>query len=279
MRRPGTTCVTTASPNDSGTLVCGRTFSASERYHAHSNISSKAQSGIELVIFPGESRRDDGTFMGTIYVLGANGEHYPMAGGPRKKHKDRGGHSAGPTPAGHYILDYAEHHTSGGWPASVIPWGAPLREAGKEVEYYADGHWIPATGPNGRVVAAARAFVARDHRKFSHAELDAAVRSEYLYTGPNNSLPKEYRLNDFGKWSWNLKKHGRRTVYYIHTTPANEDQQAARESGQAASLVLEQSHGCIHILPSDRDEMMRKGFLFHGRRVEIRSYREWKPVK
>lgn len=37
------------------------------------------------------------------------------------------------------------------------------------------------------------------------------------------------------------------------------------------------SHGCVHIQPVDRDEMMRKGYLKKGVVVEIKPYGEVGP--
>ena len=81
-----------------------------------------------------------------------------------------------------------------------------------------------------------------------------------------------WNLNDFGKWSWNLKKYGQRTPYYIHTTPADEE---ASETHRR--FLLTQSHGCIHIYPDDRDEMMRKGYLKAGINVEVKAYGQQGP--
>jgi lipoprotein-anchoring transpeptidase ErfK/SrfK len=80
-------------------------------------------------------------------------------------------------------------------------------------------------------------------------------------------LLPSWNLNDFGNWSWNLMQGGHRTAYYIHTTP---DDEAATQARQR--FVLSQSHGCIHIRPTDRDEMMGKGYLKQGVEVEIMPY-------
>jgi hypothetical protein len=68
-----------------------------------------------LLIYPGERTNAKGTVVGHIYVfVGDKVTSYDMAGGPppNKGYKDGGGHWAGVTPAGHYILDHAEHHTT-----------------------------------------------------------------------------------------------------------------------------------------------------------------------
>ena len=89
---------------------------------------------------------------------------------------------------------------------------------------------------------------------------------------PGGTLKPSWDLNDFGKWSWNLLKHGARTAYYIHTTPDDERATAAHKG-----FLLSQSHGCIHIRPLDRDDMMKKGYLHSGREVEVKHYGEKGP--
>ena len=43
--------------------------------------------------------------------------------------------------------------------------------------------------------------------------------------------------NDFGGWSWNLKKNGHRTPYYIHTTPDDEAATLAARRSTCSSLM------------------------------------------
>ena len=80
--------------------------------------------------------------------------------------------------------------------------------------------------------------------------------------------------NDFGKWSWNLKRSGRRTVYFIHTTP-----DAEFAAANNTRYELEQSHGCVHIKPEDRDEMVSRGYLQAGTEVEVMPYGTMGPPR
>jgi hypothetical protein len=236
--------------------------------HSRHNIEMK------LVVYPGETTRPDGTTIGSIYVVGGEGEKYPMAGGPPpgKGRRDRGGHTAGQTPAGDYVLDHAEHHTTKRWPASVIPWGAALREEDGEVQYEVNGRWITATGRHGTVAEATRDFLNRDGRKATDTDLDAAIRQEILFTGPGGTLPSTYAMNDFGNLSWNMKKKGQRTAYYVHTTALNEAQEASSQVGAIVPVVLDQSHGCIHITPADRIDMVTNRYLKAGRKMTVKKY-------
>jgi hypothetical protein len=243
-------------------------------------LTSPSHKKIKLVIYPGEGRRGDGTTIGTIYVVGGHGEKYPIAGGPPpgKGHKDRGGHVKGRTPEGTYVLDGPEHHVTRNWPGSIIPWGAKLRESGGVVQYEVKGKWYNATGHDGAVVGATRLFLHRDGRHATDKEIEAAVRAELL-NGPDGALMPVYKKNDFGKWSWNLKRHGARSAFYIHTTPENEAQQEASTPAKPVPVVLEQSHGCVHVRPADRDDMIKKGYLKPGVEVEIKPYADIGPPK
>jgi len=74
-------------------------------------------------------------------------------------------------------------------------------------------------------------------------------------------------MSSWTKWSWNLKKNGHRTPYYIHTTP---DDEAATLAGTA--FDLQQSHGCVHVRPLDRKEIMKTGAFKAGVAVEVKPY-------
>jgi hypothetical protein len=238
------------------------------------------QTRISLVIFPGEKtvHHSEGgahdVAMGHIYVRGGHGESYEIAGGPpRQGPKGPGGHSAGPTPAGHYILGSREHHTTLGWPASSVPFGARLRlGADGEVEFL-DGTWKKATGPLGETTKAVRTWY-QNSKKHVPAPSAINLEARAYFFDSRGKLFDEWKLNDFGRWSWNLRLPNRqRTSYYIHTTPENESATdgAATEAAKAM-VLLEQSHGCVHIRPKDRDKMVHKGYLKAGIEVEVRPY-------
>lgn len=82
-----------------------------------------------------------------------------------------------------------------------------------------------------------------------------------------HGLVRSWTYNDFGKWSWNLKRNGRRTAFFVHTTP---DAELAVLNN--VRYELEQSHGCVHIKPADRDEMMNHRYLKAGTVVEVMPY-------
>lgn len=91
--------------------------------------ASKVAGRIRLVVYPGEFTTVTGVTLGHIYVLNGSEEKYEIAGGlPPDPKRGRGadGHYADATPTGKFVLSAAEHHVTQNWPASVIPWGAPL---------------------------------------------------------------------------------------------------------------------------------------------------------
>jgi hypothetical protein len=227
-----------------------------------------------LVFFPGE-RHVGSTTLGTIYVEGGNGERFSAAGGESKKYKDRGGHTAEPTPAGHYILGSKQHVVTRSWPKSVIPYGATLRlNPANEVQYQGkDGAWHLATGPKGDVTVAEFAFQHRDGLKPKLADVVARVRGWFIDPATNALLQTTWERNDFGRWGWNLRRQdGSGTAFFIHTTPRNE-----HDSDAGRAVKLANSHGCIHLLPKERDAMVAAGYLASGVEFEVRSYTETGP--
>jgi hypothetical protein len=249
-----------------------------------SKLKPPTQQKAKLVIFPGEvtftvTRHDrNGKLVkrtearGSIYVVNGGGEVYTMAGGPPpgQGYNDVGGHTAESTPAGNYVLDREEQVVTSSWPNSVIPWGADLRETNPgngiiEVQYAVGSQWRTATGRYGTVSQANWQFLLRSGKRVTFDKADAEVR-EWFYR-PNGSLFSKWIRNDFGPSGWCLKDHGERTSFYIHTTPEEE-----WEAGTNKPVILTGSHGCIHITPSDRDEMVKKHYLDKGVEVEVRKY-------
>jgi hypothetical protein len=228
------------------------------------------------VIFPGERsdrvvrrRGLEQITMGTIYVVVGTEvvDRYECAGGPPPGHgfKDKGGHSGGATPTGRFVLDHAEHHVTMNWPASSIPWGAPIRETEGIFEFQRGGHWVAATGPHGAVTRAQMLWKLRSGEPVTVADADAAARTAFFE--PDGKLITVWLRNDFGKWSWNLRRNGKRTAIYVHTTPEDELAAATR-----SRLHLAQSHGCLHIQPADRDRMMAKKYLHAGVAIRVMPY-------
>lgn len=237
---------------------------------------------VRLVIYPYENRTYQAlsgngivtVYAGAMYVVNGHQERIDIVAGPipSQNSKGEGGHIAESTHDGIYVLDRAERHTTINWPASVVPWGAPIRENNGIIQYQIGNQWRDASGPRGTVTQATRLFYARtpDAHK-TPQDIEETVRDIFV-NDRTKQLMQVYEGNDFGKLSWNLKRNGRRTAYYIHTTPDCEINTANGDE-----VVLLQSHGCIHIRPVDRDWFMQAGYLRQGITVEVRKYGEVGP--
>jgi hypothetical protein len=231
------------------------------------------KSTLRLVFFPGE-RSPDSRVLGTIYVVGGDGDAIPAAGGNlgHGKYPNDGGHSYGPTPAGHYTLGPKRHVVTPTWTKSAIPWGATLRlNMHGEVEYRDDsgkGGWHTVTGPTGVLTLAHLNFERRSKKHITLAQAVTAVRDALVDPVTHTLRFTTWEFNDFGRWGWNLRHHGHSTPYYLHTTPETEANPAA---------LLVNSHGCIHIRPADREKFLGKGYLEEGVEFEVRPYTEKGP--
>ena len=62
------------------------------------------------------------------------------------------------------------------------------------------------------------------------------------------------------------------TDQFVHTTPKEEWAVANK-----LEVQLDNSHGCIHIVPTDRKTMMDAGYLDEGVEFEVRPYTEKGP--
>lgn len=254
---------------------------------------------VRIDFFPGETM-DGNVARGRFYVHVRDKlvKTYEACGGPppERAYADRGGHSADPTREGSYVLDAAEHHTTDSWPTSTIPWGARIRlRPDQDLEFSRDDGrtWLPGTGPNGVVTRAWIAFEQRTRAGAAAAanaqhkgdpgwkqvtpapltpdEITAIINGSRQFFYRDGQLLPTWEMNDFGNWAWNMMASSSRglsrTDLYVHTTPQNEQATAANQPFQ-----LTQSHGCVHIRPRDRDEMMTLGYLQKGVRFVVKKY-------
>ena len=98
----------------------------------------------------------------------------------------------------------------------------------------------------------------------SRARRLQAVKSSRMSVSSMGATPSQF--NDFGPTPASMiNADGEHSNMFIHTTPADE------RDGQAGT-PLTQSHGCIHISPEARQEMLEMGFLQKGVSVEVRGY-------
>jgi len=76
-----------------------------------------------------------------------------------------------------------------------------------------------------------------------------------------------------------LTSNGIRTSYYLHTTPGDEAFYNAPVDRDIIPVLVGHSHGCVHILPHDRDEMLQRGYLRQGIHVQVMQYKQKGPPK
>jgi hypothetical protein len=194
-------------------------------------------------------------------------------GGPPVKEARGRGERMGrePTYSGVFVIDGIAPYKTNTWPRSKIPWGTPIREsrakAGR-IEYQEpSGKWRPLVikGKDGELTAN-----------------DLIGIYEFRY-GLSNGFPKTWFLNDFGpkaiRYYRDRNKNRRRDANeplegeMIHTTDYNEAQSEHYE-GKPSEVELDESHGCIHIRPIDRDIFIATDAFRQGMTLIIHRYDE-----
>jgi hypothetical protein len=179
---------------------------------------------------------------GRLYVKvgGKVVAQYRARGGPPRKIQDLGGHTADPTQGSYTVGKQQVGFTTSSWSNSTIPWGAHVRSGGSGFEWRNQGEsrW--------------------------HADSADAVGGEWDRLPDAGDGEKVWNQNDFGKMAFRLQGS---PGFYLHTTPETE---AEAEVGE--EVVLAHSHGCVHLDPSQRDEMIAKGYLQAGVRFVCKKY-------
>ena len=94
-----------------------------------------------------------------------------------------------------------------------------------------------------------------------------------MFDEKTHKVKESWDQNDFGNWGFDMTQNGKRTQYFVHTTPTDEHDSAAHEADKKEpDVTLANSHGCVHIKPVDRAEMMTKGFLQAGVKMSVKKY-------
>jgi hypothetical protein len=250
-----------------------------------------ADDEIKLVFYPGENPltgesgvrypdpkdpRDRGYAIGTIYVIPTY-DKYQACGGPPvlRPIPDDEGHMIERTPKGVYVLGPPERYATSSWTDSAIPFGAKLRDCNHVVAYQNEegGPWRAASGPKGALTVAWRRYLSQKYGRSLTADEESDLSADtYRYFLNHGKLMSEFKGNGFGEWAFNLTQGGKRTGYFLHTTPEDE---AQTERGKA--YVLNNSHGCIHIRPFDRRHLMALSYLRQGVQLEVKGYEERGP--
>ena len=166
---------------------------------------------------------------------------YRARGGPPSPLYDDAKHVAAATTPGAYKLGPAHAHVTSNWYFSQLPWGAEIRKNGDGYQYRWPGSfgWSWATtNPAGTL-------------KMPLDESDFEGLPEVIRDGVTYLV---WNKNDFGPIAWNLVP----SDIYVHTTP---DIEGEVPHPPGTPRTLPGSHGCIHIDPRERDEMMNRGYL------------------
>ena len=190
---------------------------------------------------------------GVIYVE-FNGnivDRMEARGGPPFSMKDGPKHTSDPSQAGTYTLGVGKSVVTSSWAHSQIAWGAPLQAVDGEIQFKNPGEaWKWATGPK--------------------RQIKGEIARHYFHEDKNPAKPvaKEWRHNDFGATGFRVEGS---PGLFIHTTPQTEDQLTKL----GPELALDHSHGCLHVQPAKRNELMKEGYLQKGVTLVIKKYTEW----
>ena len=169
-------------------------------------------------------------------------------GGPWM-HMRKEGHNIDPSKPGTYTLGGGAPVITSWWVFSQLADGTPLRDttdAGGNpvVEFQRGGRWVRTT---------------KLAKPITRDDILAAEKDN----GRPEAIPTVWDLNDFGQEGWHVGD----TDMFLHTTPDTEDEYAKKLPEK-----LGFSHGCVHIKPSDRDMLIRNGWLRRGVRIKIHEY-------
>ena len=208
--------------------------------------------------------------------------------------KDKDGkHSAGLTTPGKFKLHHAGMHVSNSWNFSKVKWGVRIKESpATDDVLYEDppGQWHSV-----------RKKLFGEHATAKNSDVIYVLMYLYERIAPNcpTRLPSTWIFNDFGHATWYMvkvndspetesKPKARQMLLskpvapprpkihneFIHTTQRNEYQ-----TSHLRRVILEYSHGCIHVKPHDIDEMAEKGYLKVGNWFIVHKYNEKPSIK
>jgi hypothetical protein len=197
----------------------------------------------------------------------------PARGGPWVSSPDiaNPGHTADPTKAGTFTLEQGKPIVTSAWRFSQLANGTPLKDAGDHVEFERDGKWRSMdklAKPISRLDLRKTSMVMELLRQvrtgaITAADFQAEVSAKQA-SGDWGDVPDTYQLNDFGTVGFTLSGSG---GDIIHTTPISDDPLQSLLPGD-----LTFSHGCVHILPADRDKLIEAGVLRGGVKITVRPY-------
>ncbi len=186
---------------------------------------------------------------------------YRGEGGPRVAYTDSSGNEATPTRKGEYRILRTEAYQTPTYGWSRLAWGTELQDQPKKNDVYfknSKGNWSSLSKEYG---------LTRDQVLDSHQRLYGT-----------RSVPATWVFNDFGKQAVRYYRDVNSNQKYdpkvdelmsdmLHTTP---DDEAEVSKGQPA--LLGESHGCVHIDPTERDQMSKAGAFAPGTTFIVHGY-------
>jgi hypothetical protein len=175
-----------------------------------------------------------------------------------------------PTPAGEYRLVDPEPYITPTWPNSRIKWGTPIKASPVDPTDV----WYLQSVRQGRENWAS---MKRDFGMTRNEILDAHAE---VTQKPTSQLPGQWMVNDFGplavRFYEDKNRNGRLDPPFeklsgamFHTTPQNE-----AETRAGVAPKMENSHGCIHLNPRDRDTLVGMKAFKAGVKLIIHTYAE-----
>ncbi|MET4084065.1 hypothetical protein ABIB40_004039 [Pedobacter sp. UYP30] len=198
---------------------------------------------------------------------------YDAHGGPSTIQKGSDGNDMTPTTAGRFVIQSIAKHVSYGRYAfwSGVAWGTPMMTKDGVTLIKKGNAWTKLSSVN-------KIFGAY---KDNESKLTMLLMFEYqtLYNIPRNLSPRFWVFNDFGHVSvkyfkdtnHDWKMDGKEHILgdFIHTTPGDE---ASTSKKQNFNLV--ESHGCIHVKPTEIDTMIGNGYIAKGLTIEVHPYND-----
>ena len=167
-----------------------------------------------------------------------------------------------PTTPGSFVIHSMQQYTTPSWPASKIKWGTALKVVNNDVWYQLpSGKW-------GSI-----------NQLFSINNAKQVIKDLYFSYYKSYTVPNTWVFNDFGPIAIRYFKDlngngvldGGETLSgeMMHTTPLNEAQTKIGDP-----VKLEESHGCIHLKPTDRDQLKANGMFLPGTSFIVHRYDE-----
>ncbi len=192
---------------------------------------------------------------------------------------DDGGMKPKKTTPGRFVIHSRAPYVTRTWDYSRIAWGTKLRlerHGLHDVLMYETG----MLHPRWRPVRSAVPHFTLSSLRHDYREL---YGDTHLYDDDRDGIPDRWVFNDFGPWAVRYyrdrnhdgKLDGKEALSgeMIHTTPEDE-----ADNSRGVRVSLGSSHGCIHVSPRGRDQMLAAGAFTTGTPLVIHGYGEQLPA-